>query len=103
MDKEAIVPLPHRGSSCLSAGCMMSPSCFPVYDGMEYQLVQYNSNNSSSIKRSRRWRYLIRRLVREGKTSIYGSKPLSFHYDAVSYSQNFDEGCHYQESIIQKC
>ncbi|XVF61472.1 hypothetical protein PTKIN_Ptkin08bG0132100 [Pterospermum kingtungense] len=76
----------------------MSPSCFPVHEEMEYARINYCSS-SSSDKRRRRWRNLLRRLVRDGKSSIYGSsKPLSFHYDAVSYSQNFDEGCHHEES-----
>ncbi|KAJ9177464.1 hypothetical protein P3X46_012680 [Hevea brasiliensis] len=92
------LPLPHQRSSCLSR-CMMSPSCFPVHEEMEYSRINYSSSSSSSNKRGRRrWRYLIRRLVRDGKNSLYGSKPSSFHYDAVSYSQNFDEGCHYEES-----
>lgn len=35
---------------------------------------------------------------RRRSRSMYGSsKPLSFQYDAVSYSQNFDEGCHLYE------
>lgn len=92
--------------SCLS-GCMMSsPSCFPVHDEMEYSRIEsFNYCNNNNIagaaanKGSRRWRNLLRRLVREGRTSIYGSKPLSFRYDAVSYSQNFDDGnCHCDES-----
>ncbi|OAY35690.1 hypothetical protein MANES_12G121900v8 [Manihot esculenta] len=95
MERDLSLPLPHRRSSCLS-GCMMSPSCFPVHEEMEYSRIHYSS--SSSSKRGRRWRNLIRRLVRDGKSSLYGSKPLSFNYDAVSYSQNFDEGSHYQES-----
>ncbi|KAK8488006.1 hypothetical protein V6N13_029003 [Hibiscus sabdariffa] len=83
-----------RRSSYLCGGYMMSPSCFPVHEEMEYSRIHYCSSDE---KRRRRWRNLLRRLVR---SSIYGSKapPLSFHYDAVSYSQNFDEGCHREES-----
>ncbi|XVE86898.1 hypothetical protein DITRI_Ditri18aG0072600 [Diplodiscus trichospermus] len=84
-----------RRSSCFSGCYRMSPSCFPVHEEMEYTRIYYCS---SSDKRRRRWRNLLRRLVRDGKSCIYGSKPLSFHYDAVSYSQNFDEGCHHDES-----
>ncbi|GMY12050.1 DNA polymerase zeta catalytic subunit like [Fagus crenata] len=80
--------LTHRRSSYLP-GCMMSPSCFPIHEEMEYSRINCCRHN----KRSRRWRNLLRRFVRESK-SFYVSKPLSFHYDAVSYSQNFDEGCH---------
>ncbi|KAK7818562.1 hypothetical protein CFP56_041203 [Quercus suber] len=86
--------LSHRRSSYFS-GCMSSPSCFPVHEELEYSRIHCCSHN----KRSRRWRNLLRRFVRESK-NFYGSKdskPLSFHYDAVSYSQNFDEGCHNNE------
>ncbi|KAE8675649.1 hypothetical protein F3Y22_tig00111650pilonHSYRG00225 [Hibiscus syriacus] len=68
---------------------MMSPSCFPVHEEMEYSRIHYCSGGD---KRPRRWRNLLRRLVRSK------APPLSFHYDAVSYSQNFDEGCHREES-----
>ncbi|XWS41683.1 hypothetical protein CRYUN_Cryun17cG0103600 [Craigia yunnanensis] len=87
--------LSRRRPSYFSGCYMMSPSCFPVHEEMEYSRIHYCS---SSDKRRRRWRNLLRRLVRDGKSSIYGSKPLSFQYDAVSYSQNFDEGCHHEES-----
>ncbi|CAN0917592.1 hypothetical protein LINGRAHAP2_LOCUS30388 [Linum grandiflorum] len=45
-----------------------------------------------------KWSKFIKRLVKDGKISnIYGSsstktKGLSFHYDALSYSKNFDDG-----------
>ncbi|KAE8010469.1 hypothetical protein FH972_006837 [Carpinus fangiana] len=81
----------HRRSSYLS-GCMMSPSCFPVHEENGYTRIHCCSHS----KRSWRWRNLLRRFVRESK-NLYGSKPLSFHYDAVSYSQNFDDGCHNNE------
>ncbi|KAI3768191.1 hypothetical protein L2E82_18660 [Cichorium intybus] len=49
--------------------------------------------NSSSVRRSRKWRKLMKKVVEGSKKSIYGSsKPLIFRYDAVSYSLNFDEG-----------
>ncbi|GAV74749.1 hypothetical protein CFOL_v3_18229 [Cephalotus follicularis] len=89
--------LPHRRSAYFP-GCMMSPSCFPVHEEVEYTRIDYRNGNS---KRSRRWRNLLRRIIllRDG-INIYRSsnKPLSFHYDAVSYAQNFDEGCHHEES-----
>ncbi|XP_050206700.1 uncharacterized protein LOC126656228 [Mercurialis annua] len=83
-------PLPHRRSSCLSGCIVSSPSCFPVHEEMEYTRI-----HSSSKRSSRRWRHLIRRLVIGSLSS--SSKPLSFHYDAISYSQNFDEGCRFEE------
>nr|KAJ0210472.1 hypothetical protein LSAT_V11C400218050 [Lactuca sativa] len=51
--------------------------------------------NSSSVRRSRNWRKLMKKVIEGSKKSIYGSsKPLIFQYDAVSYSLNFDEGNH---------
>ncbi|KAJ9562110.1 hypothetical protein OSB04_007270 [Centaurea solstitialis] len=48
---------------------------------------------SSSVRRSRKWRKMLKKVVDESKKSIFGSsKPLIFGYDAVSYSLNFDEG-----------
>ncbi|GMI68731.1 hypothetical protein like AT5G65613 [Hibiscus trionum] len=86
-----------RTSSCFSGCYMMSTSRFTVHEEMEYSRIHRCSSSSDTGKR---WRNLLRRLVRDGKNSMYGSnsKPLSFHYDAVSYSQNFDEGCHREES-----
>ncbi|PRQ48382.1 hypothetical protein RchiOBHm_Chr2g0110091 [Rosa chinensis] len=87
--------LPPRRSTYLP-GCMMSPSCFPVQEEMGYTRMESCGKN----KRSRRWRSFLRRMVsdRRRSRSIYGSsKAVSFQYDAVSYSQNFDEGCHLYE------
>nr|KAJ0211840.1 hypothetical protein LSAT_V11C400217960 [Lactuca sativa] len=51
--------------------------------------------NSGSVRRSRNWRKLMKKVIEGSKKSIYGSsKPLIFQYDAVSYSLNFDEGTH---------
>ncbi|KAE8676585.1 putative beta-glucosidase [Hibiscus syriacus] len=80
-----------RALSCFSCSYMMPPSCFTVQEEMEYSRIHRCSSR-------RRWKNLLRILVRDGKNGVYGSKPLSFYYDAVSYSQNFDEGCHRQES-----
>ncbi|TYI54178.1 hypothetical protein E1A91_D11G057100v1 [Gossypium mustelinum] len=86
--------LSRRRQSSYFSGCYtMSPSCLPVKEEMEYSRI-HECSSSGSEKRRQRWRNLLR--------SIYGSsKPLSFHYDAVSYSQNFDEGFHHQQSIFQ--
>ncbi|MBA0559687.1 hypothetical protein Golob_016640 [Gossypium lobatum] len=94
--------LSRRRQSSYFSGCYtMSPSCLPVKEEMEYSRI-HECSSSGSEKRRQRWRNLLRRLVKDGKSSIYGSsKPLSFHYDAVSYSQNFDEGFHHQQSIFQ--
>ncbi|KAF5791502.1 hypothetical protein HanXRQr2_Chr09g0395501 [Helianthus annuus] len=72
------------------SGCM-SPSCIPV----EEQYTRIKSVRRSSERQRRKWRKLMNKVVEESKRSIYGSsKPMVFRYDAVSYSQNFDEGNH---------
>ncbi|KAL4351613.1 hypothetical protein GQ457_06G035080 [Hibiscus cannabinus] len=92
--------LSRRRQSSYFSGCYtMSPTCFPVHEEMEYSRIHYCGKASDSDTIRRRWRNLLRRLVKDGKSSAHrSSKPLSFHYDAVSYSQNFDEGCHRQQS-----
>lgn len=86
-------------SSYFANSCIMSPSCFPVHDELQYSRIPHHYCTSGTNKRGRRWRNFLRRLVRDGKTSTQGTttKDLSFHYDAVSYSQNFDEGCRYDQ------
>ncbi|KVI02755.1 hypothetical protein Ccrd_018945 [Cynara cardunculus var. scolymus] len=82
---------PQRRSSYFS-GCI-SPPCVPLHD--QYERVDPSTHSNGSDLWSRRWRKLINKVVRESKKSIYGSsKPLTFRYDAVSYSQNFDDGNH---------
>ncbi|KAL8250001.1 hypothetical protein R6Q59_033694 [Mikania micrantha] len=77
----------HRRSSYL-VGCM-SPSCVPVHE--EYTLI--SSGTRGSNRRSLRWKKLMKKMIDDSRKSIYGaSKPVIFRYDAVSYSQNFDEG-----------
>ncbi|CAI9766898.1 unnamed protein product [Fraxinus pennsylvanica] len=79
----------HRRLSYFS-GCM-SPSCVPVHE--EYSRIHISHGNN----KSRRLKKLLRKIVSESK-SIYGpSKPVTFQYDAVSYSQNFDEGLHKED------
>ncbi|KAI3726413.1 hypothetical protein L1987_66210 [Smallanthus sonchifolius] len=75
----------------------MSPSCVPVHE--EYALI--NSGTRGGNRRSRRWKKLMKKMVEESKKSIYGSsKPVVFRYDAVSYSQNFDEGNNSDEHYL---
>ncbi|CBI25707.3 hypothetical protein VitviT2T_010790 [Vitis vinifera] len=80
----------HRCSSHFS-GCIPSSPCF--HGPEDYSRLRICSRGRN---RSQRLRNIIKRIMREGK-SIYGSKPLTFQYDAVSYSQNFDDGCHKEE------
>ncbi|CAK9320531.1 unnamed protein product [Citrullus colocynthis] len=81
------------------SGCVpASPACFPIHEGAEYSRIHGGGGGAGGGKRSGwRWRYLLRRWVKDSM-SMYGSKSLSFQYDAVSYSQNFDEGSRYCES-----
>ncbi|XP_028754636.1 uncharacterized protein LOC114714109 [Neltuma alba] len=77
----------HRSSYFSGGGCMMSPSCIPVaHDDFNYSRIP---QNGSAAKRSRGWRNLLRKFMRESNKNFHGSKPPSFQYDPVSYSQNF--------------
>ncbi|XP_016200577.1 uncharacterized protein LOC107641607 [Arachis ipaensis] len=107
----------HSSSSSSSSYMMMSsPSCcFPIQNEFQYSRIHHFSNtcscccccsSSSTMKRRRgwRWRSILRRLMRESKTTLMcrSNKPVSFQYDPVSYSHNFDEGSfhlhhHHQE------
>ncbi|KAG9152461.1 hypothetical protein Leryth_027047 [Lithospermum erythrorhizon] len=79
-----------RNSSYFS-GCI-SPSCVLVHE--EYSRLHHNISNEK--RNQKKLKKLIKRIMSESK-SIYKSTPLTFHYDAVSYSQNFDDGCHREE------
>nr|GMC59997.1 DNA polymerase zeta catalytic subunit like [Ipomoea batatas] len=72
----------------------MSPSCVPVHE--EYSRInacQVDAGGRYRRPSSSSWGKIIKKLVNDGKI-MCRSKPLttSFQYDAVSYSQNFDEG-----------
>ena len=85
------------------SNCMMSPPCFPVPNEFQYSKIHY-----SPIKRKWRWRNLLRKFLRERKI-LCRHKQISFQYDPVSYSQNFDEGCHLDDEprrlshVCQRC
>ncbi|GAB4848829.1 hypothetical protein Ancab_003623 [Ancistrocladus abbreviatus] len=81
------------GGSLYSSKCLVSSSCVPRCEGYSRIHICGGSGGSNCHRTRRFWRRFVKRLVREGR-SIYGSKPVTFQYDAVSYSQNFDEGCH---------
>ncbi|KAL2940341.1 putative formate dehydrogenase YrhE [Bienertia sinuspersici] len=87
----------------------MSPSCcIPRHE--EYARLPpapTKGGERNGESRSRRlWRRMIYRVVRESNKCFYrcnnnnnnnklrNNPHLTFQYDAVSYSQNFDEGCH---------
>ncbi|KAL9158390.1 hypothetical protein ABFS82_08G064800 [Erythranthe guttata] len=88
------------------SGCM-SPSCVPVHE--QYSRGAHASSGGGGEKshRSRKLRKLLRKIVSESK-SIYGSaaarhRHLNFQYDAVSYSQNFDDGYHRDDECGRRC
>ncbi|KAF7809511.1 uncharacterized protein G2W53_036254 [Senna tora] len=90
MEKDLTV---QRSSYFSGSGCMMSPSCFPVHEAEEFRYSRIHNNYPS--KRGRRWRRILRKFMKESKSSLYGSsKPTSIQYDPISYSQNFDDGSH---------
>ncbi|KAK9110781.1 hypothetical protein Sjap_018841 [Stephania japonica] len=83
----------HRRSTYnngLMTGCVPTTSCVAVHD--QYSRISVCNTTSSRSGNCCRLRNLIRRFVRESKSFYCTSKRLTFQYDAVSYSQNFDEG-----------
>lgn len=95
-------------SSVYLSKCLMSPCCIPRHE--EYSRLPppprppCDGGRSSGSNRSRRlWRKLLWRLVRESNKCInrrcnkVRTPALTFQYDAVSYSQNFDEGFHNED------
>ncbi|KAI3992859.1 hypothetical protein MKX01_034209 [Papaver californicum] len=104
-----------RTQSTLFGSCLpmttSSPSCFPVkhedYYTRIHRAPKSNNSHHDVVNRIKsRWRNLLRRLVSQRKimsicgaamSSSSNNKRLTFHYDAVSYAQNFDEGCHHRE------
>lgn len=76
----------------------MSPSCVPVHE--DYSRITPSLDKGCGL-RNRRLRKLLRKIVNESKITIMGQhKPQNFQYDALSYSQNFDDGCHRDEKIF---
>uniref|UniRef100_A0A803QFU1 Uncharacterized protein n=1 Tax=Cannabis sativa TaxID=3483 RepID=A0A803QFU1_CANSA len=97
MERDLSRRLPPRPSYFSS--CLASSTCFPLREENEYSRLHYCAAPHGGRRRGWRWRSFLWRLVRNNKIGLCGSmnhhhKPISFHYDAVSYSQNFDEGCH---------
>ncbi|CAO2828709.1 unnamed protein product [Amaranthus hypochondriacus] len=96
-----------KDSSLYLSKCLMSPTCcIPSHE--EYARLPpprppSNGGRGGGNNRSRRlWRKLLWRLMRESNNCINNnnkvrSPTLTFKYDAISYSQNFDEGFHTQD------
>ncbi|KZV48907.1 hypothetical protein F511_09695 [Dorcoceras hygrometricum] len=67
----------------------VSLSCAPTDE--DYSRIQKPHDKCPKINLN----ILLRKLLRE--IGIYGGrKRITFQYDAVSYSQNFDDGCRRQ-------
>ncbi|WOL10999.1 hypothetical protein Cni_G19760 [Canna indica] len=73
-------------------GCIASPSWFPPQRGhSRFQLLP----RDGGLERSRSWRSILKRLLKESRSMYscaHSKPPLSFGYDADSYSKNFDDG-----------
>ncbi|CAK8540399.1 unnamed protein product [Lathyrus sativus] len=77
---------------CSVSNCIMSPPCFPVPNEFQYSKIHY-----TPIKRKWRWRNLLTKFLRNRSKILCRHKHISFQYDPVSYSQNFDEGIRLDE------
>ncbi|KAK9670144.1 hypothetical protein RND81_13G180700 [Saponaria officinalis] len=97
-------------SSLYFSKCLVSPTCYiPKHE--EYSRLpppprprRVNSHRSRGL-----WRKLLSGLLKESNKCIYRScsfnnnnnkikgAPVTFQYDAISYSQNFDEGRHIED------
>ncbi|KAK2427880.1 hypothetical protein QL285_026435 [Trifolium repens] len=89
MEQDPTIRKVHRPSYI--SNCMMSPPCFPVPNEFQYSKIHY-----SPIKRKWWWRNLLRKFLRDRKI-LCRHKQISFQYDPISYSQNFDEGIQLDE------
>ncbi|KAJ4967166.1 hypothetical protein NE237_019015 [Protea cynaroides] len=71
----------------------VSSSCIPIpKDYSRLPVLEYSSSSSRSRKTINKWQSVVRRLAGKRTKDVYGTKRLTFHYDADSYARNFDEG-----------
>ncbi|KAK9066952.1 hypothetical protein SSX86_014276 [Deinandra increscens subsp. villosa] len=81
------------------SGCM-SPSNITSVVDEQYTRIRSGRGGGGGERERRKWKKMVNKVVEESKRSIYGSsKPLVFSYDAVSYSQNFDEGGGHRDAV----
>ncbi|CAA7034676.1 unnamed protein product [Microthlaspi erraticum] len=72
--------------------CLNLPSSCLSLIHAETEYARISDHNNKKTSSSPRLRTLLRRLLLVRSYGSVNTKPKTFHYDAVSYSQNFDDG-----------